>query len=293
MAQTFVSSIVVRFSTLAILLTSLTLVQSTLAAQKTWDKITVATEGAYAPWNFMGPDGKLGGYEIDLTHELCNRMKVKCDIVAQDWDGIIPGLNAGKYDAIVASMGVTPARENVVLFSVAYTQAPNGFMTLKSSPLAAMPDLGKVYNLTQDEPEARKEVEKLRPLLSGKILGVQSASTASNFVDKYLKGIVEVREYKTLEQHDLDLEAGRVDLVMANVTVLNKAASQPDMKDATLVGPRFVGGVLGGGTTNVAFRKSDGQLKEMFDKAIKSVNDDGTNRKLMQKWFGMDLSPPN
>ena len=134
-----------RFSTLAILLASLAFAQSTLA-QKTWEKVTVATEGAYAPWNFTGPDGKLNGYEIDLTHELCIRMKVKCDIVAQDWDGIIPGLNAGKYDAIVASMGVTPAREKVVAFSAPYTQAPNGFMALKSSPLAAMPDLNRILD---------------------------------------------------------------------------------------------------------------------------------------------------
>ena len=280
-----------RFSTLAILLASLAFAQSTLA-QKTWEKVTVATEGAYAPWNFTGPDGKLNGYEIDLTHELCIRMKVKCDIVAQDWDGIIPGLNAGKYDAIVASMGVTPAREKVVAFSAPYTQAPNGFMALKSSPLAAMPDLNRIFNLSQDEDAAKKEIAKLLPLLKGKTLGVQSSSTASNFVDKYLKDSVEVREYKTVEQHNLDLEAGRIDLVVANVTVLNKAATS-DMKDATLVGPRFVGGVLGVGTTNVAMRKDYVELKAMFDKAIKSVNDDGTNRRLMQKWFGLDLSPPN
>jgi octopine/nopaline transport system substrate-binding protein len=189
-------------------------------------------------------------------------------------------------------MGVTSAREKVVAFSVPYTQAPNGFLTSKSSPLAAMPDLNKLFNLSQDEAGAQKEIAKLRSLLSGKVLGVQSSSTAANFVDKYLKDVVEVREYKTIEQHNLDLEAGRVDLVMANITVLNKALSQPDMKDAMLAGPRFVGGVIGAGTTNVAMRKDDVELKGMFDKAIQSVNDDGTNRRLMQKWFGLDLSPP-
>lgn len=281
-----------RFPTLALLLVGVALAQPAFAAT-TWDKVTIATEGAYAPWNFMGPKGKLQGYEVDLAHELCARMKAKCDIVAQDWDGIIPALNAGKYDAIMASMGVTPERQKVVTFSVAYTQAPNGFMTLKSSPLAQMPDLNTLFNLSKDEGAARKEVAKLAPLLKGKVLGVQSASTAANFLDKYLKDYVEVREYKTIEQHNLDLEAGRVDLVMANITVLNKAVSQPDMKDATLAGPRFIGGVLGGGTTNVALRKNDTALKEKFDAAIKSVNDDGTNKKLMQKWFGLDLSPRN
>ncbi|HZH52943.1 MAG TPA: transporter substrate-binding domain-containing protein, partial [Microvirga sp.] len=60
--------------------------------------VKIATEGAYAPWNLTGPGGKLEGFEIDLANDLCGRMKVKCEIVAQDWDGIIPALQAKKYD---------------------------------------------------------------------------------------------------------------------------------------------------------------------------------------------------
>ena len=56
--------------------------------------VKIATEGAYAPWNFTGAGGKLDGFEIDLANDLCKRMKVKCEIVAQDWDGIIPALQA-------------------------------------------------------------------------------------------------------------------------------------------------------------------------------------------------------
>ncbi|RDI59269.1 transporter substrate-binding domain-containing protein, partial [Microvirga subterranea] len=70
-----------------------------VAQEKT---VKIATEGAYAPWNFTGAGGKLEGFEIDLANDLCARMKVKCEIVAQDWDGIIPALNAKKYDAIMA-----------------------------------------------------------------------------------------------------------------------------------------------------------------------------------------------
>ncbi|HEU6440955.1 MAG TPA: transporter substrate-binding domain-containing protein, partial [Microvirga sp.] len=63
--------------------------------------VKIATEGAYAPWNFTGAGGKLEGFEVDLANDLCARMKVKCEIVAQDWDGIIPALQAKKYDAIM------------------------------------------------------------------------------------------------------------------------------------------------------------------------------------------------
>ncbi|MBB4577428.1 ABC-type amino acid transport substrate-binding protein [Rhizobium lentis] len=77
-------------------------------------EITIATEGAYEPWNFTGPDGKLAGFEIDLANDLCARMKIKCTIVAQDWDGLIPSLTAKKFDAIMASMIVTEKRLAVI-----------------------------------------------------------------------------------------------------------------------------------------------------------------------------------
>ena len=86
----------------------------------------IATEGAYAPWNFTGPGGKLEGFEIELANELCERMKVKCEMVAQDWDGIIPALNAKKYDAIMAGMNITDKRLEVVGFSRPYAARTAG-----------------------------------------------------------------------------------------------------------------------------------------------------------------------
>src|SRR3712207_342833 len=98
--------------------------------------VKIATEGAYAPWNFTGAGGKLEGFEIDLANDLCGRMKVKCEIVAQDWDGIIPALNAKKYDAIMAGMNITEKRLEVINFSQAYAATPHGFGVMKDSPLA-------------------------------------------------------------------------------------------------------------------------------------------------------------
>ena len=79
--------------------------------------VKIATEGAYAPWNFTGAGGKLEGFEIDLANDLCRRMNVTCEIVAQDWDGIIPALNAKKYDAIMAGMNDTDERRKIISFS--------------------------------------------------------------------------------------------------------------------------------------------------------------------------------
>jgi octopine/nopaline transport system substrate-binding protein len=258
-----------------------------------WSKIRIATEGAYAPWNYMSPDGKLAGYEIDLTNELCKRMKADCEIVAQDWDGMLPALNSGKFDAIIASMSVTPEREKVAAFSVPYARAPNAFMTLKDSPLASTLGPRVDYNLRKDPESAKKAIEALAGPLKGKVLGVQGSSTAAIFASAMLKDIVEIREYKTTEDHNLDLVAGRVDLVMGNITMLKAAMKQPDLADATLAGPTFIEGVLGSGTANVAMRKDDSALKAKFDNAINEVNADGFNRALTEKWFGIDITPKN
>src|SRR5258706_15491475 len=80
------------------------------AQTKDWKKIRIGTEGAYAPWNFSEAGGKLSGFEIDLANELCKRMNAECTIVAQDWDVIIPALQASKYDAIKAAIYISDKR---------------------------------------------------------------------------------------------------------------------------------------------------------------------------------------
>ncbi|MDO3384861.1 transporter substrate-binding domain-containing protein, partial [Gilvimarinus sp. SDUM040013] len=84
------------------------------------DKIRIATEGAYAPFNMVDSSGELIGFDVEIAKALCAQMKADCEIVAQDWDGIIPGLRARKYDAIVASMSITEERMRVVDFSEKY-----------------------------------------------------------------------------------------------------------------------------------------------------------------------------
>jgi octopine/nopaline transport system substrate-binding protein len=260
------------------------------AQTKTWSKVRVVTEGAFRPWNFTEPDGKLNGFEIDLYQDLCRRMQVECEISAQPFDGIIPALNAGKFDAIMAGMSATAKREQVIAFSVPYGSTGQTFAVLKSSPLMRLPDEGRVFSLDSDEVGAVKAIDELKPMLKGKVIGAQAASIAATFIAKYLPGVVELREYKTTEQHDLDLLSGRIDAVMASMAYLSGVAAKPDMSQMAIVGPRFQGGVLGRGSS-VGLRKTDAELKAMFDRAILAAKDDGAIAKLSQKWFGFDVTP--
>ena len=255
------------------LLASATIVMCTIlasgAAMAQSKKIKIATEGAYAPWNFMEA-GKLAGYEIDLAAELCKRAKLDCEVIAQDWDGIIPGLNAGKFDAIMAGMTNTEKRREVIAFSESYGATPNGFLTTKASPLAKLPGLGNSFSLAKQEADANKVIEEMKALLKGKVIGVQVSTTNAGFVEKYFKGVAEIRDYKTTEQHDLDLKAGRIDATFAAMSYQNDVVAKPDNAEMALAGATFTGGVLGSGV-GVGLRKADTELKASFDAAIKSA----------------------
>jgi octopine/nopaline transport system substrate-binding protein len=259
------------------------------AEDKKWTNITIATEGAFPPYNLTKADGTLDGYEIELSKYLCDHMKVECNIIPQAFDGMIPALNAGKFDAIMAGMSATEKRKEVINFSISYGSTGQAFATLKGSELETLPMKGELFSLASNEAGARKAVEELKPLVEGKTIGVQSASIAARFIDEYLKD-VEVREYKTTEQHDLDLVAGRVDFVMASMGYLKTAVEKPANSDMMIVGPRFQGGFLGAGSS-VGLRKSDTELQVMFDDAIAAAKADGTIKRLSEKWFGFDLTP--
>jgi octopine/nopaline transport system substrate-binding protein len=260
------------------------------AQGKKWESVRIATEGAYAPWNFTGPNGKLDGFEVELANDLCARMKVKCEVVAQDWDGIIPALQAKKYDVIMAGMSITDERKKVIEFSNSYANSPNGYLVAKNSPLAKMPGTGSAFNLSKQPAEAEKAIEATKPLLKGKTIGVQGSTIHSAFAEKYLKGTAEIREYKTTEAHDLDLAAGRIDAVLADATAIIGTLEKPEFKDFALVGPSITGGMLGAGV-GAGLRKEDTDLKAMFDEAIAAAIKDGTVKKLSEKWFKIDVTP--
>jgi octopine/nopaline transport system substrate-binding protein len=252
-------------------------------------KITIATEGAYPPWNYTNADGTLAGYEIELIDVLCARMKMECEVVSQEWNGIIPGLTAGKYDAIIASMGVTEERKAVVAFSAPYARAPNGFLTTGENVLKDLPGAGASYSLAEAPADAEAALAAMKEALAGKVIGVQTGSTAASFAAEYFSGL-DVREYPSFEQLGLELTAGRLDVAIANVTAFKAVIDANTPGALVLTGPRFSGGVLGLGTTNVALRKGEDALRNAFDAAIAEISADGTNRALTEKWFGVDIS---
>jgi octopine/nopaline transport system substrate-binding protein len=270
---------------------ALTFAVSYIATAKAEDGpvLRIATEGAFKPWNYTEPNGDLAGFEIDLTHDLCTRMKRTCEIVAQDWDGIIPALNAGKYDAIIAAMSITEERKKAIAFSNPYVGTYHSFL-VKQDLAKALGAESKPINLDNDSAEAQSAVKTVADAMSGKVIGVQVASTNEAFTKAFLDGKAQVSSYKTIEQIELDYLAGRVDAILGDLTVLQTESKNPDFAGSVIAGPVFTGGVLGKGV-GVGLRKDDNALRDAFNTAIASAAADGTISKLSIKWFGVDIAP--
>ncbi len=256
------------------------------ATAQDWSTIRIATEGAYAPWNFTTAAGELAGFELDLAADLCARMEAECEIVSQAWDGIIPALQAGRYDAIMAGMSITDARREVIDFSRSYATTPAIFVAPKDSALAAaeLPEIRIDMSDVTDEQQA--VIEQLRDLTAGMIVGVQTATIHENFLREYMTDI-DIRTYDTQENLDLDLQAGRIDIALAD-----QSGWQPLLEGATgddfmRVGPGFSGGIFGEGV-GVGIRQEDTALVEKFDAAIQAALEDGTVSALAIEWFGFD-----
>ena len=259
------------------------------ALAKDWPAIKFATEGAYPPYNITKPDGTLAGFEIDLVADLCRRIKAKCEVVAQNWDGIIPGLTGGKYDAIVSGMAITPKRREVIDFAGPYAISPTQLATLKGSGLEALPGSGDRYKL-DDKIPSQKAIDAIKTRLQGKVLGVQVSTIQADFANTYLKGVVDVRSYKTADEFILDLNAGRVDAILASAANIQSAIDKPDGKDIVFTGPGFTGGPIGIGS-GIGIRKTDPELVSLLEGAIKEATADGTLKRLSLQWFKLDLTP--
>lgn len=260
-----------------------------VAQAKEWKTLRIGTEGAYAPWNYTDPSGKLVGFEVDLAQELCKRIgATKCEIVGQDWDGIIPALQQGKYDAIMASMSITDEREKVITFAGPYGVEPTNFAVLKTSPLGTL-DVGVgVVDLSGDPDKAKDALAKVNALLKGKTVGVQTSTIQANFMEQLLPDVA-LRTYDKLDNAGIDLANGRVDAILGDRSAVEAVVKADAGQNMVLAGPNFSRGLLGKGV-GIGLRQADGDLKTLLDKAIDDATADGTVTKLSEQHFGYDIS---
>lgn len=278
----------VRLAALAVWGASATL--GTTADAREWTSVTIATEGAYAPWNVTLPGGKLGGFEPELIQNLCARIKMECKLVAQDWDAMIPGLRAGKFDVLMDAIMITPEREKVIAFSHPYALTPGAFVSADPKLLSGVGSPSDVLKLTGDPTVDKAAIDRLRAALKGRSIGIQIGTAYTDFINKNFKDIATIREYKKSPERDLDLASGRIDVSFDDVSYFSTALQEPENKSLAFVGPK-IGGTIWGPGEALAFRQSDADLKAKFDTALAAALADGTVKRLSEKWFKTNINP--
>jgi len=225
--------------------------------------IRLATEGAYAPYNFIDEaSGKPAGFEIDLGNELCKRAKLECTWQTNDWDSIIPNLIAGNYDAIMAGMSITDERKQSIDFTQNYLPPDPSYYLVRS---------GTALDFDA---------------LSGKSIGVQGATIQAGFVQTTFGANNTVKAYDTADQALADLNAGNLDVILADGSYVSEVVGG-SAGALEKVGPEVM---LGNGI-GIGLRKADDQLEGQLNAAIDEMKKDGSLDDLIVKWFPDKTKP--
>lgn len=231
------------------------------------EALRLGTEGAYPPFNYIEADGKIAGFDVEIGQELCKRIGEECEVVAQDWDGIIPGLLANKYDFIIASMFITEERKKQVAFTDPYY-------------LAAM---------TNVVPKGSDITEFTNEALADKVIGAQSGTTQADYIEATYPD-ADVRLYPTQDGVNLDMASGRIDmqvgdmLPMLDWTTKTEDGACCELAGEPITDPAFVGEGVG-----IALRQEDDELREKLNAALAEMRADGTYKTINDKYFNIDV----
>lgn len=241
-------------------------VAAVLAQGASADSLRIATEGAYPPFNFVDESGEVKGFDVEIAKALCAEMQAECEIVTQAWDGIIPGLKAGKYDAIVASMSITDKRKEAVDFTDPYYAAGAALVAPKDSDITYTPEG-----------------------LDGKTIGVQRATTYANLVEQKFPGAT-LKTYDTVENHNLDLQAGRLDGVVAQQVLMynwleTEGGDTFEFKGEPVKDVEYIGSGAG-----IAVEKGNAELLARLNDALDTIQQNGTYAEINARYFPFSIS---
>ena len=218
--------------------------------------IKIATESSYKPFSYTDADGKLIGYEIELVDALCAQMKAECEVISQDWDGLIPGLNAQKFDAAIAGMSITPERKEVVDFSDPYFHSGIILIGKKGDDIS---------------------IDSLK----GQPIASQRSTVASQYLqDEHADA--DIKLYDTQDNAYLDLTSGRARAMMSDkVTGIDWLKTDAG-KDYEVKGDEIS---TNDDAMGIAFRKGD-PLIAKFNTALAELKDNGTYDQITGSYFG-------
>ena len=225
------------------------------------DKYKVGIEGAYPPFNNKNASGEVVGFDKEIADALCAKMKAECEVVTSDWDGIIPALNAKKYDFIVSSLSITDERKNAVDFTDPYYSNKQQFVAKKGV-------------------DFKTDIDSLKT----KKLGTQRSTQAATWLEDNIGGDISL--YDTQENAYLDLSSGRVDGLLADkYAIYGWLKADPAGQDYEFKGEP----INEDDKVGIALRKGETDLRTKLNLALKEIKQDGTYKKINDKYFPFSI----
>ncbi len=241
---------------LILYLTSMTLMAS---GQQAPDKLRIGVDPTYPPFSSIDSAGRLQGFDIDMAKALCQEIKMQCVFVRQNWEGLIPALRNGRFDAIISSMSITQKRRQRVAFTDRYYRTAVRYVSRKGS------------GFDPDNPADHK-------------IGVMRATVASDWLEENLENPDAVQLFSDASTLYDALETGRVDAVFGDgIGFFAWLADNGENFD-------FVGdGYLLDEGIGIALRKEDQDLRHRLNGAIQAILADGTYASINARYFDFDL----
>ena len=226
------------------------------------ETLKMGIEAAYPPFNNKDASGQVVGFDKEIGDALCAKMKAECSVVTSDWDGIIPALNAKKFDFLISSLSITEERKAAVDFTDPYYS-------------------NKLQFIAPKDVDFKTDKDSLK----GKTIGTQRATLAGTWLEDTYGDDIKVSLYDTQENAYLDLTSGRVDAILAD-----KYANYDWLKTKAGQDYEFKGDpVVESDKIGIAVRKGDNELRNKLNAALKEIVADGTYKKINDKYFPFSI----
>lgn len=226
-------------------------------------ELRFGVDPSYAPFASKGVDGNLLGFDIDLGNALCAELKVKCKWVEVDFNETIAGLKTNKFDGVISSMTVTPARETVIDFSSELYSGPTSLVFKKGTRVDATPES-----------------------LKGKQVGYEQGTVQEDYAKAVLnKAGVTTRAYANQDQVYADLISGRLDASLQDRLQAELGFLKTPQGVGYEVSPAVDSELLPS-MTAIGIKKGNKALQTKLNKGIKALHDKGTYAKIQARHFG-------
>ncbi len=220
------------------------------------EKLRIGVAPGYVPFSYIDQEDRLKGFDIDIALALCEKLDAACAFVRHDWEGLIPALRAGRFDAIVSSMSITGERRRRVAFTDRYYSNAVRFIARKGSDF---------------DPSAP----------AGRTIGVARATVAADWLAANLSEVADIKLFTDQEAPLRALALGRVDALFGDGLGYWKWLQTPAGADFTFTGKEYH---LDEGI-GIAVRKEDEALRRRLNRALRAILDDGTYGKINARYF--------